>query len=263
MSHITRHADYDQIAQTYDRRYERNEYAGVQQALKQFIGDQPGLRILEAGCGTGHWLKVLQTTENYVAGLDFSAEMLTRAQTSGVELIRGRAERLPWSAGSFDRVFCINAIHHFADKPAFLAEVRRVLCPGGTILSVGLDPHSGVDQWHVYDYFKESLEIDRKRYPSVGQLRKWMSEAGFEDGTTQEVEHWVYQIPAREAIEQGRLDKAATSQLSVLTDTEYQQGIQRIHADIQRAEEGGQMLFLIADLRLYGTTAYLTEDAHA
>lgn len=265
MAHTTRYADYDQIAQTYDRRYERNEYGGVQQTLMQFVGSQPGLRILEVGCGTGHWLEILQITENYATGLDSSAEMLARAQTlvPGVDLIRGRAERLPWSAGSFDRAFCINAIHHFADKPAFLAEVCRILRPGGLFLTVGLDPHTGMDRWHVYDYFKESLDVDRQRYPSAEQLRKRMSEAGFQNCVTQEVEHWVYQIPASEALAQGRLDKAATSQLSVLTDEEYQQGIERIHANIRRAEEGEQTLFLTADLRLYGTIAYRAEEPYA
>jgi ubiquinone/menaquinone biosynthesis C-methylase UbiE len=264
MSHPCRYADYDQIAQSYDRRYERNEYAGVEQALRQFIGEQPGLRILEAGCGTGHWLKTLQESKNYVAGLDFSSEMLDRAQTVAPEsaLIRGRAEHLPWTAGSFDRVFCINAIHHFSDKPAFLAQIRRVLRPGGKFLTVGLDPHRGIDQWHVYDYFEESLEIDRQRYPACDRLMEWMYEAGFENCITQEVEHWIYRIPAREALAQGRLDKAATSQLSVLTDEEYQQGMQRLHTDIQRAEEKGQTLFLTADLRLYGTTACVAGCEH-
>jgi ubiquinone/menaquinone biosynthesis C-methylase UbiE len=264
MNHLSRYADYDQIAQTYDRRYERNQYAGVEHALRQFVGDQSGLRILEVGCGTGHWLRVLQESENYVTGLDYSVEMLARARTLvlGLDVIRGSAQCLPWSAGSFDRVFCINAIHHFADKPAFLVEVRRVLRSGGMFLTIGLNPHSGIDQWHVYDYFKESLEIDRQRYPSLDQLRAWMVETGFENCLTQQVEHWVYRIPAHEALEQGRLEKAATSQLSVLTDAEYQQGIQRIHADIQRADEGGQTLFLTADLRLYGTTAVVAEHTH-
>jgi ubiquinone/menaquinone biosynthesis C-methylase UbiE len=264
MSHLRRYADYDQIAQTYNRRYERNQYAGVEKALRQFIGGRSGLRILEVGCGTGHWLGVLQGVENHVSGLDFSAEMLARVHTSlpGIDLIRGRADRLPWAAGSLDRVFCINAIHHFSDKPAFLAEVRRVLRPGGMFLTVGLDPHSGIDQWHVYDYFKESMEIDRQRYASSERLREWMNAAGFENCFTQEVEHWVYQIPAREALEQGRLDKAATSQLSVLTEAEYEQGIQRIRAAMQDAQERGQTLLLTVDLRLYGTTASLVEHAY-
>jgi ubiquinone/menaquinone biosynthesis C-methylase UbiE len=169
-------------------------------------------------------------------------------------LIRGTAEVLPLPAASVDRVFCVNAIHHFPDKRAFLADVRRVLRPGGRMLSIGLDPHPRLDRWHVYDYFKESLAIDKQRYPASDALCAWMTEAGFENCLTQEVEHWIIRFPAREAFAQGRLEKAATSQLSVLADEEYEQGIQRIQDDIQRAEAQGQTLFLTADLRLYGTT---------
>jgi hypothetical protein len=127
---------------------------------------------------------------------------------------------------------------------------------------VGLDPHSGTDQWYIYDNFRESLEIDKQRYPSSQQLRNWMGEAGFKACTTQEVVHWTYEIPAREALEKGRLDKAVTSQLSVLTDAEYQRGIERIRAEIQGAEERGEIFFLTADLRLYGTTGSIAEHTN-
>jgi ubiquinone/menaquinone biosynthesis C-methylase UbiE len=255
MDQTDRIADYDQIARTYDQRYERNPYTGVEAALRDFIGSQPGLDILEVGCGTGHWLEVLQAPGRHPVGLDYSAGMLAKAQkrVQGASLIRGNAGRLPLPSHSFDRVFCINALHHFPDKPAFLAEARRTLRPGGRLLSVGLDPHRGLDRWHVYEYFPESLVIDKQRYPATAALRGWMAAAGFEDCATQEVEHWTVRIPAREAIAQGRLDPAATSQLSVLTDAEYRQGMERIREELQRAEAEGQTLFLTIDLRLYGT----------
>ena len=255
MNSLNRRADYDQIAPTFERRYERNEYAGVARALRKFIGEELDLRVLEVGCGTGHWLDVLQTSENHVMGLDYSAGMLSQARRSLPEmtLIRGTAEVLPLPAASVDRVFCVNAIHHFPDKRAFLAEVRRVLRPGGKILSVGLDPHRDLDKWHVYDYFQESLPIDRQRYPSSEVLCEWMSEAGFQNCITYEVDHWVTRLSAREDLEQGRLDKAVTSQLSVLTDEEYERGIQRIRSDMEHAEAQGQTLFLTTDLRMYAT----------
>ena len=257
MSQTHRHANYDQIAPAYDTRYERNSYAGVEGALLGFVGSQPGLQILEVGCGTGHWLEILNAHGAHPTGLDFSAGMLAQARRRmpEVSLVQGTAERLPWPAESFDRVFCINAIHHFTDKPAFLAEAHRLLRPGGMIMIVGLDPQRGFDRWFVYDYFPESLEIDRQRFPSSSSLRAWMQGARFENCVTQEVEHWSYRLPAQEILRQERLDKAATSQLSVLTEEEYQRGMQRIRADIQRAEDEGGTLFLSGDLRLYGTIA--------
>jgi len=54
-------------------------------------------------------------------------------------------------------------------------------------------------------------------------------------------------------LERGRLDKSATSQLSVLTDEEYRQGIDRVREAVESAEVRGESLCLSADLRLYGT----------
>jgi SAM-dependent methyltransferase len=253
MDAIHRHVNYDQVAPTYIGRYDRGGYKGIEQALLQFAGDKPA-QILEVGCGTGHWLEVLHASGHRVAGLDFSAGMLAYAQKSlpDVGLIRGQAEHLPLTAASFDRIFCINAFHHFVDKPAFLAEARRLLRPGGTIFTVGLDPHDQI-KWYVYEYFPESCEIDKRRYPAPSVIQGWMRNAGFENCVTHEVEHWFLQLPAREILAQGRLDKAATSQLTVLTDEEYHQGIQRLQANIERAEAKGKTLFLTADMRLYGT----------
>ncbi len=262
MNTTNRHADYDQIARGFDSRYEREQYAGVERALQQFVGSEPGLRILEVGCGTGHWLKSLraQFPENILSGIDFSREMLARARAAlpEVDLVRGTAQRLPWQDGSFDRVYCINALHHFPDKPAFLAEARRLLRPGGQFFSVGIDPHGGMDQWYIYDYFKETLALDRQRYPSTQELREWMTAAGFEDCLTEVVEHWEMRIPARDALEHGWLAKAVTSQLSILTNDEYQQGIQRIEEGIERAEKDGRILSLQANLRLHGTSGSAT-----
>jgi ubiquinone/menaquinone biosynthesis C-methylase UbiE len=254
---MNRRADYDQIAPTFDRRYERREYAGVERALREFVSDPSELHILEVGCGTGHWLNILRAGKDNVMGLDFSSGMLARARSTlpAIALIRGTAQHLPLPSSSVDRVFCINAIHHFPDKPAFLREARRILRSDGRMLTVGLDPHAGRDRWHVYDYFEESLEIDKQRYPSSEQLHEWMVETGFKDCATREVEHWVSRLPAHEALKQGRLDQAVTSQLSVLTDDEYRRGMERIRRDIERAEQEGQTLFLTTDLRLYGTTA--------
>jgi ubiquinone/menaquinone biosynthesis C-methylase UbiE len=261
MSQIKRRADYDQIAGTYDRRYERNSYAGVERALRRFVGSQTGRQILEVGCGTGHWLEFLKAPSAHLTGLDFSAGMLAQAKMRLPEIpfVQGTAERLPCGAETFDRVFCINALHHFPDKAAFLAEAHRILRANGMILIIGLDPQRGADQWFVYDYFPESIEIDRRRYPAASTLRTWMMEVGFQDCVTQTVEHWTYQLPVQEILRQGRLDKTATSQLSVLTEAEYQRGMAQIRADIERAETKGETLFLTADLRLYGTSASIGE----
>jgi ubiquinone/menaquinone biosynthesis C-methylase UbiE len=252
---VTRRVDYDQIATTYDNRYQQNDYSGVEAALSAFVGERFDQRVLEVGCGTGHWLRLFGDRGSRVMGLDASAQMLARAKTQArrTALVQGLAEHLPWTSESFDRVFCINAFHHFQDKVAFLSEAMRVLRPGGLMMTVGLDPHAGVDRWYIYEYFENALEIDRRRYPASSQIREWMQAAGFDDCVTREIQHMPVRLAAREALEQGRLEKSATSQLSVLTDEEYRRGIDRVREAIESAEVRGESLCLGADLRLYAT----------
>jgi ubiquinone/menaquinone biosynthesis C-methylase UbiE len=249
------HVDYDLIANTYDRRYQENDYSGVEAALIAFVGEQFDQRVLEVGCGTGHWLRSFGGGGIRVTGLDASARMLAYARTQAprATLAQGSAECLPWASESFDRVFCINAFHHFHDKVAFLTEAVRVLRPGGLMMTVGLDPHAGVDQWYIYDYFDNVLEIDRRRYPASSQIREWMRSAGFAGCVTREIQHLPIRLAARAALEQGRLDKSMTSQLSVLTDEQYRQGIDRVREAVESAEVRGESLYLSADLRLYAT----------
>lgn len=111
-------------------------------------------------------------------------------------LVRGRAESLSYRTQSFDRVFCIYAVHHFTDKPRFLAEARQVLRPQGGLMSLSLDPHAGLDRWWVYNYFHETLDLDKQRYPSTSELREEMSKAGFRRCETSVAEHLTMKIPA-------------------------------------------------------------------
>src|SRR2546430_377125 len=140
-------ADYDSIAARYDCRYDLHEYAGVRDTLRAFVGESRA--ILEVGCGTGHWLTVLNASAEspaegraLLAGVEPSPEMIARAHGAApaARLVRARAEMLPWRDAVFDRVFCVNALHHFADRARFFTEARRVLKPGGGLLTVGKDP---------------------------------------------------------------------------------------------------------------------------
>ena len=84
--------------------------------------------------------------------------MLARARVAapGARLVRARAEDLPWRDATFDRIFCVNALHHFSDRDRFFAEARRILRPGGGLLTIGKDPHAERDEWWVYHYFEET-----------------------------------------------------------------------------------------------------------
>jgi SAM-dependent methyltransferase len=248
--------DYDQHAGAYDRRYQLNDYSGIERAVLELLDGKRDLRVLEVGCGTGHWLAHLaQAGAAHAFGLDPSRKMLLRARATApaAQVVLGSAERLPFRDGSFDRVLAVNALHHFPDKPAFIAEARRVLRSGGRMLTIALDPHTGNDRWSVYDYFEGTLEADLQRYPATERIRNWMRDAGFHASRTVEVQHMPLRLPAREALDAGRLARSATSQLAVIGDAPYQRGLARIEHDLRAAEARGAVLELYSDLRVYGT----------
>lgn len=250
---------YDEIAPSYDRRYEQHDYEGVRGAVLDFVGSQPGLSVLEVGCGTGHWLAAVESQAR-VAGVDPSLPMLERARASAPAalLVQGRAEALPWRAGSFDRLFCVNALHHFTDPAAFFHEARRVLRPGAGLMTVGLDPHAGDDRWWVYEHFPAALPADRERYPSADRIRRLMTEAGFSRCETGVAQHVFEEAPLRDALSRGLLERSGSSQLRVIGDEEYEEGVRRLHE--AQAELGEEDLILRADLRLQATVGWVEDQ---
>ena len=250
--------DYDRIADRFDKRYSLYAYDGVRETLLNFLGPTP-VATLEVGCGTGHWLRCCAKAlaeRQVLAGVDPSAAMLDRARVvvPAARLVRARAEDLPWRDASFDRVFCVNALHHFADRTRFFAEARRVLKPGGGLLSIGKDPHTDRDEWWVYEYFEETRAIDRERFARVRTLRGEMAVAGFAWTESKEADHIEVVHPAAEALVNGVVDTSFTSQLTVLTDEEFSRGARRLR---QANEAAGGDLQLVTDLRLYATSAWV------
>jgi SAM-dependent methyltransferase len=249
-----RFTDYDSIADRFERRYELYRYEGIREALRNFLGSgRP--RALEVGCGTGHWLLEAGGAAVAIAGVEPSAPMIERARRAapGAWLVRAVAERLPWRDGTFDRIFCINALHHFADRAAFFAEAYRVLKAGGGLLSIGKDPHAERDSWWVYDYFPETRAVDLERFAPVRALRGELAQAGFAWAQSFEADRIDVLMPAAEALVNGVVDRSFTSQLTMLTDEEFARGAERMRAADRDA--GGE-LQLAADFYLFAVAGW-------
>jgi SAM-dependent methyltransferase len=250
-----RPTDYDAIAARFDVRYGRYRYDGIRQTVLAFVGDAAS--VLEVGCGTGHWLAAVQ--DRRLAGIDPSMPMLERARRAAppARLVRARAEALPWRDQAFDRLVCVNALHHFSDRDRFFAEARRVLRPGGGVLTIGKDPHREGDSWWVYDYFEETCAIDRVRYAPVKTLRGELARAGFAWAESLEADHIEVTVPASEALaegDEGVVARSFTSQLSVLSAEEFARGVARIR---EANEAAGGTLQLVADFKLYATVGWV------
>jgi SAM-dependent methyltransferase len=247
--------DYDQVAPEYDRRYASRSYAGVAETLEGVLAGS-GLDVLEVGCGTGHWLTMLGALGHRTFGVDASAGMLGRARAAGAGRIAvATAGALPFAAASFGAILCINALHHFPDATAFVREAWRTLRKGGRFLSIGMDPHGGVRQWVVYDYFPGTREADLRRFPPPVQIRRWLEAAGFSETATGEAERMKERVSGRAVLASPFLGRRGTSQLALLDDAAYDAGIRRIAAEVDRAEANGEEAVFTVDLSLYATVA--------
>lgn len=100
---------------------------------------EPGSRVLEVGFGGGVGLQIALDHEPGIAlsGVDLSPEMQRRCQKrfgARVRLAQGSVEALPYADGSFDKAFGVNVVYFWPDLARGLAEVRRVLAPGGQLV---------------------------------------------------------------------------------------------------------------------------------
>jgi ubiquinone/menaquinone biosynthesis C-methylase UbiE len=92
-------------------------------------------RLLDVGCGPGAALEHARASGAKVAGVDPSPAMVNRAsrRVPDAEVKVGSAEAIPFPSDEFSVVINISSYHHWADQQNGLAEVLRVLAPGGRI----------------------------------------------------------------------------------------------------------------------------------
>jgi ubiquinone/menaquinone biosynthesis C-methylase UbiE len=124
--------------------YERFQVPSVFEPLARIFLDHvplaPGQRVLDVACGTGIVARLaapILGAEGHVAGVDLNADMVAVAgrqaapDGAAIEWRQGDAAALPFDDAAFDVVLCQQGLQFLPDKPAALAEMHRVLAPGG------------------------------------------------------------------------------------------------------------------------------------
>jgi len=192
---------FDRISPVYDA-MNRTMTMGLDQRWRRATVAavvQPGDRVLDACCGTGDLAVAALRAGATVTGLDFSERMLERARRKSAEIewVQGDAEQLPFEDASFDAATVGFGVRNLADLERGLAELRRVLRPGGRVAILEITRPSGLlapfyRLWFdgfvpllgkalpggsAYTYLPASV----RRFPGPAELAGLLRGAGFDD----------------------------------------------------------------------------------
>jgi demethylmenaquinone methyltransferase / 2-methoxy-6-polyprenyl-1,4-benzoquinol methylase len=193
-------AMFDRISPVYDV-MNRAMTAGLDRRWRRLAAEaavRPGDRVLDACCGTGDLALADERAGGRVTGLDFSERMLERARqkSTSVEWVLGDARSLPFEDSAFDSATVGFGIRNVPDLEAGLAELARVLRPGGRLACLEITRPAGVLKpffrlWfdglvplagkvlpggRAYTYLPASV----RRFPGPPDLAAAFARAGFE-----------------------------------------------------------------------------------
>ena len=192
---------FDRIAPVYDG-MNRAMTLGLDRKWRRLTAEavvRRGDRVLDACCGTGDLALAAARAGGRVTGVDFSAEMLARAERKAPEFdwVQADASALPFPDGSFETATVGFGIRNLADLEEGLRELARVLVPGGRLgcLEItrprgllrpffslwfdGLVPLAGklLPGGAAYSYLPASV----RRFPGPEDLAEAMRRSGFVD----------------------------------------------------------------------------------
>jgi SAM-dependent methyltransferase len=237
--------NYDLIAERYDR--ERYRSKAVDPDLLEFLArcrdrHLGTMALLDVGCGTGSQLVAdrAYTAEIKMVGLDLFAGMLRQARlkSDDIHWVQGNGACLPFAGSSFDLVISQFSFHHVQDKRAMLAQVYRVLRPGGRFVMTNICPRE-MSGWDIYRYFPQAWQRDMRDFAPRDEIVAWMRRAGFvrirvslqRNHVEEDLESLARAVRLR-----------VTSQLVALTEPAYVRGMRQIELDLQRAEDGKRVI---------------------
>jgi len=150
MREVNARTGYAEWASAYDA--PGNAIVGIEAPVvaRLLAGVAPGTAV-DAACGTGRHSAWLAQRGHRVLGVDASSEMLARAAAAvpGATFARGDLERLPLRSEAVDLAVCALALAHLAELDPAVAELARVLRPGGRLVVSALHPVLVALGWHA------------------------------------------------------------------------------------------------------------------
>jgi SAM-dependent methyltransferase len=174
---IGREPLYDKFADAFLEHAKDGFYNALydRPACLELLGDLAGKQVLDAACGPGLYAAELSSRGAQVTGFDISPRMveLSRQRVpEGNFRVHDLVDALDWlPSGSFDLVLCALALEHVDDRLTALAELRRVLRPGGALV-VSLQHPTGGWLRHGGSYF--DVRVIREQWNKGWEVAYWL-----------------------------------------------------------------------------------------
>jgi len=162
------------------------------------LGLLPGMRVLDAGCGTGEamaWLREAVLPGGEVIGIDLAAaHTAAAARQASAHVLQADLLHAPFAASSFDLVWCVNTVNHLREPLEGVAALTALLRPGGQI---ALGQSSLVpDMYFAWDarlervtneavrrYYRDRYRLSERELASVRSVLGLLRRAGLRNVT--------------------------------------------------------------------------------
>lgn len=163
-------SDFDLIMNHYD--LQRRLEVVFDQLLKEIPLD--GRKVLDAGCGTGHFSKWALDRGARVVSLDVGVNLLNEARKKGIpQPVAGDVTQLPFPDATFEVVISSECIEHTPSPELAVSEMIRVLRPGGGLAitcpnrfwhwscrlanALNMRPYRGLENWPSWSMLRQSV----------------------------------------------------------------------------------------------------------
>ncbi len=234
---------YQNASQNYNaiRLDAHNDMENVINLIKEYVPKES--TILDIGCGTGKYGELLKMNGYNVKGIDSSIEQINQAKLV-IDATLGDATNLPYKDSYFTATTMIIMIQQLTKEERIKAfsEAYRVLKPHG-LLIIKTCSHSDLENRFTAKFFPKTLEIDKKRYPDIPELKEELSMF-----SSLEIINSSIKVKKSKERYLNRFQKRGTSNLSFLTDEELQEGIhlfEKRFANVDEIEKVTKNTFII------------------